>query len=307
MAKASIQSIPQRLLGMAFGEVGLDIVRRLMATAEGANRAQIARKVCSELGWVSALGKPRLLSARVALLGLDRRGLIKLPAPTGTNGNKSLRARNGARQNLELPKAEALQTPVDRLEELCLWRVEARHQSALYYALLERHHYLGGHYAGGPHLVRYFFGLKQQRILGVIGFGPAAFKVGVRDTFLGWQSIPQQQRQLHLIVNNCRFLILPWVRCRNLASKVLSLCARRLPGDFATLYGYEPVLLETFVQRDLFRGTCYQAANWLYVGQSAGRGKRDRFHRGGLPRKDVWLYPLRRDFRRHLSAGFAVP
>lgn len=303
MAKASIPSIPQQLLGMAFGEAGLDRVRRLIATAEGANRAQIARKVCSELGWVCALGKPRLLSARVALLGLDRRGLIKLPAPSGTNGNKSLRARNGARQSLELPKAEALETPVDRLEELCLWRVEARYQSALYYALLERHHYLGGRHTGGPHLVRYFFGLEQQRILGVIGFGPAALKVGVRDTFLGWQNLAQQQRRLHLIVNNCRFLILPWVKCRNLASKILSLCARRLAGDFATLYGYEPVLLETFVQRDRFRGTCYQAANWLYVGQTTGRGKRDRFHRGGLPPKDVWLYPLRRDFRRRLSAG----
>jgi hypothetical protein len=306
MAAASIQSVPRQLLGMPFGEAALDRVRSLIGTAQGANRARIAQEVCSELGWVSALGKPRLVSARVALLRLDRAGLIRLPAATGTNGNKNLAVRNGSGQSVELPKVEALELPVHRVGELHLWRVESGRPSALYYALLQRHHYLGGHYAGGPHLVRYFFGLQQQ-ILGVIGFGPAAFKVTARDTFLGWQSVPAQERRLHLIVNNCRFLILPWVRCRNLASKVLALCARRLPGDFAALYGYEPVLLETFVQRDLFRGTCYKAANWLYVGQTTGRGKRDRFHRGGLARKDVWLYPLRRDFRRQLDTGSAVP
>lgn len=306
MATAAIQSVPGQLLGMPFGQSALDVVRSLIATAQGANRARIARDVCSELGWVSAVGKPRLVSARVALLGLDRAGLIRLPAATGTNGNNSRAVRGGSRQSLELPKAQALELPVHRVGELHLWRVESGRPSALYYALLQRHHYLGGHYAGGPHLVRYFFGLEQQ-ILGVIGFGPAAFKVAARDTFLGWQSVQPQQRRLHLIVNNCRFLILPWVRCRNLASKVLALCARRLTGDFAALYGYEPVLLETFVQRDLFRGTCYQAANWLYVGQTTGRGKRDRFHRGSLARKDVWLYPLRRDFRRQLQSRSAVP
>jgi hypothetical protein len=306
MATAAIRCVPGQLLGMPFGQSALEVIRSLIAAAEGANRARIAREVCSELGWVSALGKPRLMSARVALLGLDRAGLIRLPAATGTNGNRSLAVRNRSRQSLELPKAQALELPVDQVGELRLWRVESGQLSALYYALLQRHHYLGGHYAGGPHLVRYFFGLEQQ-ILGVIGFGPAAFKVAARDRFLGWQSAQSHQRRLHLIVNNCRFLILPWIRCRNLASKVLALCARRLPGDFATLYGYEPVLLETFVQRDRFRGTCYRAANWLYVGQTTGRGKRDRFHCGGLARKDVWLYPLRRDFRRQLDTGSAVP
>jgi uncharacterized protein DUF4338 len=127
--------------------------------------------------------------------------------------------------------------------------------------------------------------------------------VAARDKFLGWDRAPGAQKSLGLIVNNLRFLILPWVRCANLASQVLGRCGRQLPQDFAARYGYAPVLLETFVERERFLASCYRAANWFCVGQTRGRSKRDQFHRAGLPLKDVWLYALRRDFRRHLSAG----
>jgi hypothetical protein len=106
---------------------------------------------------------------------------------------------------------------------------------------------------------------------------------------------------LRLIVNNLRFLILPWVRCANLASKVLARCGRQLPQDFAARYGCAPVLMESFVERERFLGGSYRAANWVCVGQTCGRGKRDRYHRKNLAIKDVWLYPLRADYRQQLK------
>jgi hypothetical protein len=188
---------------------------------------------------------------------------------------------------------------LDQLGAFWLRQVQGTGESALYYTLLERHHYLGAKLGGSPHQMRYFFGI-EERLLGVIGFGPAALKVQARDRFLGWQSAEQRCQGLPLIVNNLRFLILPWVRCANLASKVLAGCGRRLPEDFAARYGYAPVLMESFVERERFVGGCYRAANWWRVGQTCGRGKRDRSHRANLAIKDVWLYPLRADYRQKL-------
>ncbi len=123
-----------------------------------------------------------------------------------------------------------------------------------------------------------------------MGFGASAWKVAPRDYFIGW-SPEARSHNLQLVVNNARFLILPWVTSRNLASRILSTVAKRLPADWEKCYGYEPVLLETFVDRDRFRGTCYRAANWVYVGDTQGRGKLDRKHQHALPVKAVFLIP----------------
>ena len=138
-------------------------------------------------------------------------------------------------------------------------------------------------------------------VLAVVGFGASAWKAAPRDRFIGW-SVAQREARLQLVVNNARFLILPWVQVRNLASTVLARSSRRLPDDWQARYGYRPLLLETFVQSDRFAGTSYRAANWTHVGQTQGRGKLDVHRTHPLPRKDIWLYPLRRDFRRRLCA-----
>ena len=137
-------------------------------------------------------------------------------------------------------------------------------------------------------------------MLGAIGFGASAWKVAARDRLIGW-SRDVRHKNLHLILNNSRFLILPWVHSPNLASKVLSLCSQRIPGDFLHLYGYSPVLLESFVERDRFTGHCYKAANWQYAGQTVGRGKKHVRNTPGVPVKDLWLYPLRRDYLKLLQ------
>ena len=129
---------------------------------------------------------------------------------------------------------------------------------------------------------------SQCRVLAVVGFGASAWKAAPRDRFIGW-SVAQREARLHLVVNNARFLILPWVQVRNLASTVLARSSRRLPDDWQVRYGYRPLLLETFVQSDRFAGTSYRAANWTHVGQTQGRGKLDVHRTHALPRKDIWL------------------
>jgi len=303
------QQIPKRLLGREFGPEGLSRVRAVVEAASGTNRNEIARRVCELMGWNNAAGAARLMNARACLLKLHRGGLIQLPAPKHRNGNGRRRDSNQQRAGLsELwPIEQPLQCRIDELGALWLRPVSGAKDSALYYALLERYHYLGAKLGGAPHLLRYLFGV-EERLLGVIGFGPAAWKLAARDHFLGWEhSDLGKQEALKLILNNLRFLILPWVRCANLASQVLSRCARQLPRDFSARYGYAPVLLETFVEQERFLGSCYRAANWFCVGQTRGRGKRDRFHRANLALKEVWLYPLRRDFRQHLSAACTAP
>ncbi|MEA1980419.1 MAG: DUF4338 domain-containing protein, partial [candidate division Zixibacteria bacterium] len=128
----------------------------------------------------------------------------------------------------------------------------------------------------------------------------SAWKTAPRDTWIGWDS-KTREKNLHLIVNNSRYLILPWVTVKHLASKVLALCAKRIRRDWKQRYNYEPVLLETFVEKDRFKGTCYKAANWTYVGQTQGRGKKDVYYEYAVPIKDIWMYPLTKDFRQRLQ------
>jgi hypothetical protein len=134
-----------------------------------------------------------------------------------------------------------------------------------------------------------------ERLVALLSFGASAWKLAARDQFIGWQEV-QRQKNLQLVVNNARFLILPWIRSKGLASKILSKVARQLPLDWHQRYGYSPVLFETFVECERHRGTCYKAANWIHVGQTSGRGKKSTSHDPTLPIKDIWLYPLRKNF-----------
>jgi hypothetical protein len=288
--------IPPRLVGKPFDEGTLAVIRSEIKAAAPCNRAEIARRVCRRLDWRSPSGAYQLMSARVGLLRLHRAGLIQLPEPTRRNGN----GRALLPQQVRLPEPCRVDQPVHELRGLGLERVESKASSALYNALMERHHYLGyGPMAGAQ--VRYLI-VWEQGLLGAIGFGASAWKVAARDRFIGWNRTVRHQN-LQLIVNNSRFLILPWVHSANLASKVLSLCARRLPEEFHRQYGYAPVLLESFVEHNRFSGHCYRAANWVCVGQTQGRGKKHVYKTPGVAAKDVWLYPLRRDFRRVLQRG----
>lgn len=282
-----------RYCGRDFSADEMEKIRRLIASHPERNRAQLSRLVCDELGWRRPDGRRKDMSCRVAMLRMQRDGHIALPPPEKGNGNGRRRPRLTAASD----PAEPISLPAKALASLRLQPVNTPQESALWNELIERYHYLGYQPLPGAQM-RYLVFNGSQR-LAVLGFGAAAWKVAPRDRFIGW-SPEQRAANLRRIVNNARFLILPWVTGRTLASQILAAAAKRVTEDWSCRYGYEPFLLETFVERDRFRGTCYRAANWVHVGQTQGRGKLDRRHRHPLPVKDIYLYPLRKDFRRKL-------
>lgn len=281
-----------RYCGRLFSDADLLTIRTLIAQCPQGSRRELSRRVCSALGWFKHDGSLKDMSCRVAMLRMQRDGLIEMPAPRTASF-----ARCTQLHNLTDP-----QTPITRavheVPEPQIQLVRGRAHSRLWNEYIQRYHYLGYSALPGAQL-RYFVCIAGA-VVALLGFGAAAWKTAPRDQFIGW-SASQRSAQLHLILNNARFLILPWVTCKGLASKILGRIVRQLPSDWAQVYGYRPVLLETFVQTDRFRGTCYKAANWIHVGQTQGRGKLDRYNEYALPVKDIWLYPLHRHFRQLLT------
>ena len=290
------EQIPEKLCGRPLSAADMETIRREIRLADPPIRAEIARRVCRALDWTNALGQPKLMSCRVGLLRLHRSGLIELPAPTGGNGN----GRPLKHAPKEWPEEVPLDGSVGRLCGLRLSPVTDKKTSRLWNGLIDRYHYLGYTPLPGAQ-IRYLIEYDRG-VLGALGFGAAAWKVAARDRWIGWEASVREAR-LGRVLNNARFLLLPWVRVKNLASKVLALSARQVADDFAARYGERPVLLETFVEIPRFRGSCYRAANWQYLGETQGRGKGDRTHRAVLPRKAVYVYPLREDFRRELGVA----
>jgi hypothetical protein len=288
------ETIPSRLCGRPFDAADLARIREEVALAQPPLRAEIARRVCQALDWRDVRGRPKLMSARVGLLRLHRAGLIELPPPRSTNGN----GRKFVPRPEAWPEPIPVSGPLRALSGLHLAPVGDQVASRLWNALIERYHYLGYSPLPGAQL-RYLI-QWEGGVLGAIGFGAAAWKVAARDRWIGWTPT---QRQAHLgrVLNNARFLILPWVRVKYLATKVLSLAARQVAVDFPARYGEPVVLLETFVEIPRFAGTCYRAANWRYLGETTGRGKASRTKKATLPRKAVYVYPLAGDFRAALG------
>ena len=282
--------MPSRLVGKPFGSSELALIHQQIREAKPNNRSEIARRVCKALAWYGPGGRPQEMSARVALLRLHRSGLIELPPPRNSNAN----GKNTVTEFTLEVSEEPVAARVDQLEALNLSMIEQRNDSRLYNQLIERYHYLGYTPMAGAQ-IRYLIKAGSQ-LLGAIGFGASAWKVACRDEFIGWTR-QQRHKNLHWIINNWRFLILPWIRCENLASKILAMCARRLPKDFQQRYGYQPVLMETFVQCERYSGHCYRAANWHCLGNTQGRGKKGQSGDKPVPIKSVWVYPLNKHFR----------
>lgn len=237
------------------------------------------------------------MAARTLLRKLDGAGLIELPAPVRS-------ANNGYRnQPLVLDsinqETSSIEGKLLALQPIRITPVEGAEDSRLFRALLQRHHYLG--YSGpvGENL-RYLVHDQHDRLLGCMLFGAAAWRVAGRDRFIGWDERDRKQA-LSRIANNMRFLILPWVRVPHLASHLLAAIRRRISTDWQEKYGHPILLLETFVEQRRFAGTCYQADNWIHVGQTTGRTRNHKSGEPKVPVKSVWLYPLCRGFRQRLS------
>ena len=283
-----------RYCGRDFTPTEIDLIRDLL-TMPQMNRARLSREVCEHLSWRRDNGGLKDMSCRVALLRMQADGLFTLPPPRNP---KPVAYRSYP--HIEQAVLEPVTIPSIDLATLQIDPVLTKADSLLWNAYIQRHHYLGHQPMPGAQL-RYFV-RAAGHIVAALGFGASVWKVKPRDQLIGWTS-EQRRRNLHLIVNNARFLILPWIHCENLASRILALVRRRLTADWHARYAYRPVLLETFVEKPRFTGTCYKAANWQNLGDTQGRGKLDTLHRNEQPIKSIWIYPLVRNFQRQLCYG----
>ena len=283
-----------RYCGRDFSNQELALIRQLISENPSASRAVLSRLTCQALDWYKIDGGLKEMSCRVAMLRMQDDGLIKLPAAR----HRHCPANNVQFTSATAPKSK-IKKPVHALLSVQLRIVRGRQQSRLWNEYIHRYHYLGYKPLPGAQL-RYFV-ISENNIIALLGFGASAWQCAPRDKYIGWTH-DQRKKKLQYIVNNARFLILPWVKCKNLASKILSLASHRLSRDWQDHYGYQPVLLETFVERDRFAGTCYKAANWVLVGQTKGRGKLGPAGKISVPIKDLWLYPLERNFRHELTS-----
>lgn len=261
--------------GKEFSEEVIERVRKTIEAHPGISRRMLSREVCEWLEWKDLLGRPKEMSCRVALLRLQDRGMIVLPEVT----RRIAAPRKGT--------GVVLPSPGDRPGEIDLIPVEDAAASRLWNSLMEQHHYLGAGPLCGAQ-IRYL-ARGPSGWVGGLAFSAAAWRLHARDSFIGWTDEVRAQH-LAKVVCNSRFLVLS--RTPHLASHLLSLSLKRLGGDWYRRYGYRPLLLETYVDNERFKGTCYKAANWQYVGTTRGRGRQDRKHSGGVPIKDVYLYPL---------------
>jgi len=275
--------------GRHFSPDELQTIRRLIEDNPHANRAQLSRQVCVLFDWLKPNGELKDMTCRVAMLRMQADGLFTLPAAQRRAPCQPEYLATAATDPQSL-----LTNPVHELPPLQLRQVAGSAHSRLWNEYIARYHYLGYTPMAGSQS-RYFVFAGERRVA-LLSFGASAWKLAARERFIGWQE-DERQRNLPFVVNNARFLILPWIQSKGLASKILSLIHRQLPNDWLARYGYRPVLLETFVETPRHRGTCYQAANWIKVGQTTGRGKKSPTRKPILPIKDIWLYPLHKNFR----------
>jgi hypothetical protein len=265
-----------------------------MAENPTLGRYRLSQEICRLWDWKNAQGQIKDMACRTLLLKLERKNLLVLPARVHKPGTRRTKAR------LHQPHSqEPIISDLSDLQPLKAINIKTGTAEAnMFSCLLDEHHYLGYKTSVGENL-KYMVVDHGDRIVACLLFGSAAWKTTPRDVFIGW-SDESRQKNINLITNNTRFLILPWVRVPHLASHVLSLISRRILNDWMEKYNHPVFALETFVDITRFKGTCYKAANWICLGKTKGRSRQDRFHKIQTSIKDVYFYPLSSDFRKAL-------
>jgi hypothetical protein len=288
---------PQAIQGRLICPEEIALIRGWLQAHPNSNRTQLSRHLCLAWNWRNEAGRLKDMACRSLLLKLEAQRQIRLP-PRRTASVNGLRNRQVAPVDHDTSPIEcslkALQAV--RVEPL----EEGSSEVALFRFLLQRYHYLGHRNCVGENL-KYLAWGHNGRPLACLLFGSAAWKVAARERWIGWNA-EQRRRHLYLLSNNSRFLIVPWVRVRHLASHVLSLITRRLSGDWQDKYGHPIHLVETFVERERFAGTCYQAAGWIGLGATTGRGRNSPGWTPQGPVKEIYLQALSADFRQWLCA-----
>ena len=270
-------------------------IRELIAADPRQSRRTLSKKLCETWGWRQPNGAPCDMICRGLLLMLDRAGQITLPSVAYVRHNP-LAAR--ARPAPVLIDTSPVAGQLADVRPLEFEQVRRSGDEPLFNSLLEEHHYLGYEQPVGEHLK--YLVWAQGRPLACLAWSSAPRHLGSRDRYIGWSG-EARRRNIRFIAYNTRFLILPWVKVPNLASYILSRMAGRLSADWERIYGHPIYFVETFVDPERFRGTCYRAANWVLLGRTTGRGKDDQTNRPNRSIKEVLGYPLTRRFRQLLG------
>jgi hypothetical protein len=274
----------------------IELVRKMMDAHPSWNRTHLSRELCILWNWYATNGQLKDMACRSFLLKLEKRGYITLPLRQRTS--------IGNRKKLPIPyvphKRAAIACKLNNLAPVRIELVKDKEHLWLFKCLLSQYHYLGFSGTVGENM-KYMVFDKENNPLSCLLFGSAAWKTLPRDEFIGWNG-DRKRANLKFLTNNMRFLILPWVRVPHLASHILGRVARRISSDWIKKYNHPIYMLETFVEKERFHGTCYRAANWIYVGQTKGRSRNDRYTTLKVPIKDIYLYPLVKKFREILSS-----
>jgi hypothetical protein len=281
--------------GRQVTESNLNEIRALLARHPDWSRRRLSEALCEQWNWCNAAGRRKDIAARTLLLKLHQRGLIPLPARRQIPTNR-MRARVLAPRVWDQTPYHCTLAELGPIEIQEVSRVASERKELA--AALAEFHYLGSGGTVGENL-QYTVREHRGRLLAGLLFGSAAWKCRERDQYIGWG---EKERRAHLscITNNHRFLIMPWVRISHLGSCILGRVLRRLSADWQSKYGHPIVLAETFVERDRFRGTVYQAANWQRVGETQGRTRQDRYYSLQVPIKEIYVYALKKNFRKVL-------
>ena len=285
-----------RYYGRDFSAGEMALLRELIAGPPALNRHTLSREFCRRVGWYKADGGLKDMMARVVMLAMHRDGRIELPPPQWPqNRPKPVVFGPYTEPPLLPPPAD-----LDAVRPLTLRTVvRGTREGRLWNEFVARYHYLGYTTLVGAQM-RYAVHAKDNRPLAMLGFSTAAWTLAPRDRFIGW-SHQLREKNLPLVIDNPRFLILPWVHIPNLGSHILALVRRQLPRDWTARYNTTPVLIETFVETPRYTGAVYRASGWTRVGTTKGRGRYDINNLYDKPKKDIWLRPLRRNWKAILN------
>lgn len=258
-------------------------------------RTRLSAELCRQWGWQSPAGQLKDIACRELLRKLGESGRIALPEPSG--GRKKQRGMDKIRATPYM--GGKIEKSLGELTPLSVGIVRGAEETRLFKSYIEQYHYLGYGRSVGENM-RYIVRDKTGEPLAMLLYGSSAWVCKPRDEYIGWRDAARRENLVNT-TNNTRFLILPWVRAPHLASHALSLAAKRISGDWVEKYGHPVAMLETYVERGRFAGTCYKAANWINVGVTAGLGRNSKNGKAALPLKDVYLCPLAKNARRILA------
>lgn len=277
-----------------FHDKDIELIRQIIERHSARSRRFISKEVCKVMDWKQPNGILRDMTCRTFLLQLHRKGIITLPACKQTPANPLAHRKKAEPVLID---QTLIQSDLKDLKPITSLQVRRTQYESLFNSLIEQHHYLGYTQPVGEHLKYIFF--SKDRPIACLTWSSAPWYIGVRDRYIGWSS-KQRQEKLHYICNNTRFLILPWVNVAHLASYLLARCRKIISLDYERLYYHPIYFVETFVDTERFRGTCYRADNWIYLGLTTGRGKLSRSAKPSRSKKAVYGFSLVGDFRSKL-------